>query len=47
MKYICTFGTNKHVYVSIITKKGEVVNLRGNRTNMGEVEVRMRGAEVI
>lgn len=45
MKCICIFGTYKHIYVSIITKKEEVVNLRGNRTNMGEVEVRMQGTE--
>lgn len=47
MKCICTFVTYKHVYVSIMTKNKEVVNLRESRTNMGEVEVRMGGAEII
>lgn len=42
-----TFVTYKHVYVSIITKKEEVINLRGNRANTGEVEVRMGGADII
>lgn len=47
MKRMYTFVTYKHVYVSIITKKEEVINLRGSRASTGEVEVRMGGADII
>lgn len=47
MKCIYTFVTYKHVYVLIITKKEEVINLRGSRANTGEIEARIGGADII